>query len=632
MENKKITISLVASFLFATNIYATELSSITVTSPLVQTNEKDASFLTEIYTNEDIRNSKSKDIYDFLSSETSIVIAPNSGNKFAPKVDMRGYGLTDGYQNLVISVNGRRLNNIDGVPQLLSSIPLETVKKIEVIKGSGSVQYGDGANAGVINIITTGTNSNYIKTSYGSNHTKNAALSLGYSNDNFIINGYLDYTSTNGTRALKNDEKDDNYNRNKEVNIIYFPTENLELRLGRLYSNMNIKYAGALTLDEYKENPNQATIVGWDTEQYFASYVTNAGLTYDINRHYSLDINFSDENKQSFYSSGWGSTYEYKSFNSKLNIDKNIYKIVLGIDSFNADRLSPSNTTSKDNKAIFLSSEYNLNNDLKFSLGARKEKVSYDLTDAGGKDRDIKLNAFDLGFNYSINDNSSIFANFNKSYQAPDLDRLFWYGSFVGYLEPAKVNTFNVGYTNITSSNKLKVSLFRSDLKNEIYFYKVGATQKNTNIDKSHKYGLEIFDKYKFNKDLYASINYSYIIAKIDEEEEGTSSFDGSYLPGVSKHNVTVNLAYEYKKFKTILSHTYRSEAYAAEDFSNDNKQKQEEYNSTNVTFSYDYKNFEIFGKIQNIFDEDNGIWISDNEIYPHNFERTYYAGIKYKF
>ena len=41
-------------------------------------------------------------------------------------------------------------------------------------------------------------------------------------------------------------------------------------------------------------------------------------------------------------------------------------------------------------------------------------------------------------------------------------------------------------------------SLFRANLKNEIYYYDTGnfLTSFNTNIDKSHKYGLEVYDKF----------------------------------------------------------------------------------------------------------------------------------------
>jgi iron complex outermembrane recepter protein len=204
--------------------------------------------------------------------------------------------------------------------------------------------------------------------------------------------------------------------------------------------------------------------------------------------------------------------------------------------------------------------------------------------------------------------------------------------SFNGFIEPAKVNNYTIGYNNILDYNKFKLSLFRADLKNEIYYYNVGFVSRNTNIDESHKYGIELFDKYLINDNLYTSANYSYIIAKIDEENEGNGAYNGKDLPGVSKHNITVNLGYNINNINTVLSHTYRNSAYAANDFANNFTQKQEAYNSTDLGTTYTYQNLELFAKIQNLLDEDNGLWISDDAIYPVNFERTYYAGMKVKF
>ncbi len=644
MYNKKLTISLVAGLLLATSIYANELSTITVTSSLIETNEKDVAYTTEIYTKKDIEASKAKDVYDFLNSQTSVIVNPSYGNTFSQKIDLRGYGIGDGYQNVVVLVNGRKLNNIDMVTQLLSSIPIESIDKIEIVKGSGSVQYGDGANAGVINIITNGKNENYTKIYLGNNGTKNGTLSLGYSTDTLILNGFLDYISTDGIRNLKGSkQKDENYNRNRNINIVYLPTDNLELRVSKIYSNMNIKYGSFLTLEEYKSNPNHANVL---TEQYFSSYVTNFGLTYNINKNYSIDFNYSNENKLSQYSSGFKSNYDYKSFNSRFNIKKDNYKVVLGIDSFDGNRIGSSNTTTKKNKGVFVSTQYNINKNLLISAGARREKVKYRYSPEIGDTLDdkVNLNAYDIGLNYKLNENSSIFANYNRSFQAPDIDRFFasswifngasWSSTtgFNGFIEPAKVHNFNVGYTNIQKNNKLKISLFRSNLTDEIYYYKVGFVNRNTNIDKSYKYGLELFDKYLINDNLYASLNYSYIVAKIDEEDEFDGVYNGKDLPGVSKHNITVNLGYTSNKFKTALSHTYRSSAYSTNDFENSFFQKQEAYNSTDVNLSYIYQNIEFFVKIQNLFNEDNGLWIEDDVIYPTNFERTYYVGVKVKF
>ena len=637
---KKISTSLVASFLLATtNLYSTQsLEPITVTSSLIKSDEKSATFATEIYTKEDIQRTKSKDVYDFLSSQTSVNVAPSYGNTFSQKIDLRGYGIGDGYQNIVVLVNGRKLNNIDMSSQLLSSIPIESIEKIEILKGTGSVAYGDGANAGVINIITNGKNDNYIKAYGGNNGTKNATASVGFNYDKIIANALIDYTSTDGTRELITGEKDENYNRNKLFNVVYLPTDDLELNLTRNYSNMNINYAGSLTLEDYEKNPNKANKF---TEQYFSSYVTTGGFKYNFNPNLSWESTYSDEDKISNYITYLSkSKYEYKSFTSKLSYQQDNYKLLLGVDSFDGDRIATSNITNKENKAAFVSGEYNITDDLKISSGVRRENVEYKYEPNGAEtlENDSNLNAYDVGTNYQIDEISSVFANYNKSYQSPDIDRFFyndWYSgttTFNGFIEPAKVNNYTVGYNNIQKNNKFKLSMFRADLKNEIYYYNLAYANKNTNIDESHKYGVEVFDKYLITDNLYTSANYSYIIAKIDEENDGNGTYNGKDLPGVSKHNVTLNLGYDINSISTVLSHTYRNSAYAANDFANNFMQKQEAYHSTDFGTSYTYQKVEVFAKIQNLFDRANGLWIKDNAIYPVNFERTYYAGMKVKF
>ncbi|MGY8950132.1 MAG: TonB-dependent receptor plug domain-containing protein, partial [Flavobacteriales bacterium] len=106
-------------------------------------NEDDISapFASEIYTEDDIKNSKSNNIYDFLTQNTSLSLAPSSGNKFSQKISARGYGLTIGSHNLVVTLNGRRLNSISTDGPAINTININDVEKIEITKGSGSVVY-----------------------------------------------------------------------------------------------------------------------------------------------------------------------------------------------------------------------------------------------------------------------------------------------------------------------------------------------------------------------------------------------------------------------------------------------------------------------------------------------------------
>lgn len=646
---KKINVSLVASFLIATNLYSneTKLETVTISANPIETDEKKATFATEIYTKKDIEQSKSKDIYDFLASQTSVNVMPNFGNKFSQSLDIRGYGIENGYQNIAVVVNGRRLNNIDMVPQLLSSIPLESIEKIEILKGSGSVKYGDGANAGVISITTDKKNSNYLKAYLGNNTSKDGAASFGYGNEYIIANAYVDYNSTDGSIKDNRGNSDENNIRNMNFSVVFTPIEELELSLSRTYSNMTTNYARPISLKQYNEDPNRTS--GFN-KQYFSSYVTTAGARYDFNQNFFIDATFSDEDKISKFGTSPDTQYDYKSFASTFNYRSDIFKGTAGVDGFKGDRFNfassfgtPENTTSKNNLAMFTSLEINPIDDLTFSAGARKEKVEYKYEPQNGMDLNQKdrLNAYDFGVNYALTQNQSIFANYNRGFQAPDIDRFFstdWTTmatTFNGFIEPAKVNTYTLGYNNFQENNKLKIALFRANLKNEIYFYNTGnwmIPSYNTNIDKSHKYGLEVYDKFLINENLYTSLNYSYIKAKIDRENEGNGVYDGKDLPGVSKHNLTLGLGYDFYKFSTFLSHSYKSSAYAINDFKNDFKQKQEAYHSTDFSVSFKHKELEIFGKIQNLFDQKNALWVQDDSIYPVNFERTFFAGMKVSF
>ena len=69
-------------------------------------------------------------------------------------VDLRGFGAFAASNTLVL-INGRRVNDIDLAGVDFSTIPRESIERIEITSGnSGAVLYGDNAVGGVINIVT----------------------------------------------------------------------------------------------------------------------------------------------------------------------------------------------------------------------------------------------------------------------------------------------------------------------------------------------------------------------------------------------------------------------------------------------------------------------------------------------
>lgn len=636
----KQTLSLVASATLVASLGANtlQLQPITITSNAIENNELNAPYSAEIYTAKDIEKSHTKNIYDFFNQETSLIASQGLGNPFAQQLDIHGYALGDtGYQNIVVTLNGRRLNNIDMAPQLLGSIPINTIERIEILKGAGSVVYGDGANAAVINILTKQGNNNELSFYGGNYHTFGQSLYLSQFEDRYSYSLHLNHYDTGGSRAVDNDgNRDIQKNTNGGIELSYHPTDKFEVHGGAEFTKNDSIYAASMTLDEYNSNPAQLGTAGYFTHQTVNSDVLNLGIMYSINKNYSLSVDGSREIKQSQYIPYSPSNYRYNQLNTHLDYDNSNFSAVIGTQNIWGERKTTSNTASKNNHALYVSSEFHIDKHT-FTAGGRYEKVSYEyLASNTNLSQDDTLYAIESGYSYTLSAQDSLFVHYSHAFESPDIDRFFnMGGTFNGFIQPMKTNTYTIGYNNIHSSNKFKASLYYVDLDNEIYYYPdhTYTIDKNTNIDKSHKYGFDISDQWLISEQWNIFANYNYVQAIIDKEKQGNDNYAGNKLPGVSTHNGKITLSYLPNSNTTAsITELYRSSAYAQEDFNNNFSQKQDPYSSTNISITYAKDNYELFTKINNLFDQSNGIWLYDNAIYPVDFTRSVVFGLKFIF
>jgi iron complex outermembrane receptor protein len=110
-----------------------------------------------VITAEEIAHSPSNNLPDILGQVPGVQLTTLYGipaNGAKTSVDLRGFGAF-ATANTLILINGRRLNDIDMAQVDLSTIPLNSIERIEITRGnSGAVLYGDNAVGGVINIVT----------------------------------------------------------------------------------------------------------------------------------------------------------------------------------------------------------------------------------------------------------------------------------------------------------------------------------------------------------------------------------------------------------------------------------------------------------------------------------------------
>jgi len=605
-------------------------------------NEVDTSapFSSEIYTESDINNSNSSNIYDFLTQNTSLNVAPANGNRFTQKIAARGYGLTDGYQNIVITLNGIRLNNIDTSAQELNVIDINNIEKIEIIKGSGSVIYGDSAMAGAIHIYTKKNTETQLLTAVGNYGLEQSAMSFGLNQEKFGLNLSLDNLKHGGYSVMDpSGNKDKGEQTNKNIGIVFNIYNGTELQLGYSRNNLNNRYPNYLTNSQFKENPAQNSTGRKYTFREAKSTTSSFKVKSQLNDSLLLSFHTSkiikdSQNTYYYSSSPTKNDYDYRSNDLLMTYENGNLKIDSGITTFNGSRKGSSDTTTKENTGLFTQFQYN-QNDTIFTAGVRNESVDYAYKPNSGshKSGSHHLNAFDIGFNTNLNYSTSVFSNINLAFQAPLIDRFFkWDGSFNGFMNPSKSRTINVGLNHLTDKTKTKATFFRSNLTDEMYYYSDGY--KNTNLDKTHKYGLELQNKYIVNPKWSTNVNYAYTVAKIDEENEASGAYNGKTLPMTSKHNVSASAIYSINdNANLMLTQKYRSKAFSEEDFANSKSQRQKTYSSTNINFSYRANdNLEFKFDIENLFKNSYGTWLRDDVIYPSNSTRNIKAELSYKF
>ncbi|MBN2896905.1 MAG: TonB-dependent receptor plug domain-containing protein [Campylobacterales bacterium] len=637
------------SALCAVALYAAPITfePLSITSDPLGEDDLSAPYASDIYTQADLERANAANLYDFLSRYSALSVMPAYGNPFSQKLDMHGFGIDSGYQNIVITLDGRRLSNIDMTAPLLAAISPQMIECIEIIKGAGIVAGGDGATAGAIHIRTKRAAANEVRLAGGPYDTLQGGFNVGGEGEGYRYGVTLDSSSFGGTRTIDDKgERDVQGITNAAFNLALNPTKALQLGLLAQLSRADVHYGGPMSLGEYRRDPAQAgSGYGYGaapTHQRFKDDHLGVDMRYDLGADWALTARYGVEKKESEYVTYQSvSTYDYRSYSAALVYEDDTLGASFGGDGFEGLRESRGNETAKNNASLFAQARYRFDRH-SLRAGYRLEQVDYRFENAAQKlDDTHTLWGAELGYNYRIDAPSSLFISLARAYQSPDVDRFFTADfatgtvAFNGFIDPMSVTTATLGYQYIDPSVRFKASLYYSSLEDEIYYYADPAwiASRNTNIDRSHKMGGDLFGGWIPQEWLRLSLSYQYVRAIIDEEVQNGERFSDKELPGVSNHSVKASIDLSLLEALTLgVAQIYRSESYSADDFANTQKQKQEAYRSTDLSLQYAGPNYRLFARINNLFNQKNALWIHDDALYPVNFTTTASAGVAIQF
>jgi iron complex outermembrane receptor protein len=519
-----------------------------------------------VITAEEIKNSGATTVVEALDKLESIQFHTFSGNSSQAYIDMRGIGGDNPFGKTLILLDGHRLNRTDMASIDWMDIPLDNIERIEVVRGPGSVLYGDAAIGGVINIITKKGqgepkfNASVLVGSYGLNDER-AGVTGAIGKWTYAVNGENNFTF--GYR-----ERSQYSAQGGGIDLGYAASDLLNVSLGVSFNRVDYQLPGALTMQQMQQNPRQyqnyppalfSTATPDDDGRDKYTNV-NLGIKSFWGSWGQLEINFLYGNK--FSQVNMASWASYSNTNAdtygitpKYILAKEIFgfqnKVIVGLDyyyepykkDFYPDRERTINTSTanleRDSLGYYIRDEFSILKDLILSCGYRSERA-----DISGSStvysppppNDSFLNtkntynaeAFEAGLTFLWGNKSKAFAKYATIYRIPFLDEVASYNGFGGTLfntnlKQEKGESTEVG-TEFYPLNNLKISLtiFRIDMEDEIQWVATGPfTGENQNAGKTRHDGAEVSLSYLWEK--YARLygNFTYHKATYEEPVPG---------------------------------------------------------------------------------------------------------------
>lgn len=304
------------------NLSLEDLMKITVTTASKSSERiQDAPAVMDIITAKEIESYGANSLAEVLDRLTSVYVI---SSYFSPEgmLSMRGTQ-TDIYNTKVlILLDSRPLREsfhggYNGV--IYSMFPVERIERIEVIRGPGSVLYGTGAFAGVINIVTkNGTSAKGLgaQIKYGSFNTMQGNLSYGKKIKQFDVSGGVNFIKSDGWKFTARGESDVVRNRANTADSLFREPTTINRDIKGVSGAVKFLYKG-LALNMFGAQNDWATLGRTPSWSNPAEYrIVNNRYFSDLS--YSMKIN-------STWTSSLSATYNYFFYKAYASVKADDY-------------------------------------------------------------------------------------------------------------------------------------------------------------------------------------------------------------------------------------------------------------------------------------------------------------------
>lgn len=533
-------------------------AAVVVTATRFREAQPVAPFNVTVIAGSELRHSPATSLPDLLRQRAGIEVRSLFGPlAIDATVDIRGFGEAGG-ANALILLDGQRLNAVDSGSVIWSAIPAANVERIEILRGAGTVLYGDRAVGGVVNIVTdrSGKPSASLSAAAGDYGYESGEARIVGGNDAGRMNLVASWAQTDGWR--RNSQGDQQALAGRLATTASADAE--------LFTDFNLfeetsGLPGALFRAQYESDPTATRRpldtqrrTGWRARPGFAWQVTET-----LQAEGEIGVSHADGrvDQPGFRQDRDSDTL---SFTPRLRWRHGLAGMasdtVAGIDAYDSEVdarsflggvASNRQNARQRSLAFYAQSTTRIVETLAVTLGARRQRLVQEAEDlaSGIAGRTARmLNAYDLGATWTPAATWRAWGRVGRTFRFPNTDELFGFDPltfetvFRGDLRPQRGSTAEIGAGWRGPSASLSATLYRLSLTDEIGLD--NATFTNVNLPRTRRQGVELEGEGQLAGALRARASYTLAEA---EFREGPDS--GRTVPLVARHKGSLGLAWD---------------------------------------------------------------------------------------
>lgn len=469
-------------------------------------------------------------------------------------------------------VKGGTLVLINGVPASfnnashLDMMNLDTVEKVEVVKGGGAVLYGSEAYGGVINVITKDSYKNSVHVAVGNKGQRDYSANIGAGKlgvsfgrnemgETGILSEKINTKNVFGTNIPYymgyGDSKKDhigvsykfddnlqfNYMFNKKKYTIDYLSANEEIVQHFMYDDR--EHFAQMHFDDKKGLEatayyNERSIRNPD---YWA--VTPNVLEWERSnhKHYGADVKKVWENEDDKILVGINTKRElYINENQKFKYPTNNLKDYACFGTFALNGYS-----------LYGQYDRKLSDATNLVLSMREDLVR---SDAGNYDAFLPQ----LQVLTKLDSENSLYANAGRSFRMPTFRQLYYFSGMIASnpdLKPEYGWNYEAGYKHDNGKEQFKAAVFHIDLDDQITSRKVNGLSQSYNAAKYKNTGIELSYTNQLDE------NLTWTVGGIYSKPQNKTTNTAPWKDVLGKYQVMTSIDYQHDKTNASLNLSY---------------------------------------------------------------------------